>query len=166
MKLQRFIPFVVIAVLVGALAYAQVGLRPKQKQDTGEQMRSQVSTPGNRLEDFRRLDVEIELVNGAEVTLVMINQDDEDPRAVLRRGDRPEQEEATGQEALDQTEAVVGAIPALPTNEPLKLIQAVLDQLAVAQADVREFEFEYILANGESGAVELQVKDREDADLD
>ena len=69
-------------------------------------------------------------------------------------------------EAVDQIEAIAGAIPPLPADEPLTLIQAVLDQLAIAQTDVREFEFEYVLTDDSRGVVELQVKDHNDDDWD
>ncbi|HHT73991.1 MAG TPA: hypothetical protein GX008_09785 [Firmicutes bacterium] len=166
MKIQRFIPFLVVAVIAGALAYGQGWLQPKQSPKTGEEIRSQVATPGNRLEDLRRLDLEIELVNDREVKLTYAASGDQDPRAAIRRGDRPDEGEITGQEAVDQIEAIAGAIPPLPADEPLTLIQAVLDQLAIAQTDVREFEFEYVLTDDSRGVVELQVKDHNDDDWD
>lgn len=108
------------------------------------------------------MDLEIELVNDAEVTLTYLAEEGQEPRAVIRRGDRPEQQEITGQEAIDQTQAIAGAIPPLPTGEPLTLIQAVLDQLAIAQADVKEFELDFLLTDGTRGSVELQVDERDD----
>lgn len=162
MKIQRFIPFLIIAVVLGVLVYTQGWLQPKPEVDAEEEIRSQAATPGNRLEDIRRMDLEIELVNDAEVTLTYLAEEGQEPRAVIRRGDRPEQQEITGQEAIDQTQAIAGAIPPLPTGEPLTLIQAVLDQLAIAQADVKEFELDFLLTDGTRGSVELQVDERDD----
>jgi len=165
MKIQRFIPVLVIAVILVALAYAQGWLQTKPRSGTvEEEIRSQAATPGNRLEDLRRLDLEIELVNDAEIKLAYNAQEGQDPRAMLRRGDRPDEGEVTGQAAVDQTEAIAAAIPSLPTSEPLTLIQSVLDQLAIAEGDVREFEFEYELTNGTRGAVDFQNKDSGDDD--
>ena len=162
MKIQRFIPFLVVAVIAGALAYGQGWLQPKQSPKTGEEIRSQVATPGNRLEDLRRLDLEIELVNDREVKLTYAASGDQDQGGHSAR-DRQMKAKLLAKLWTDQ--AIAGAIP-LPADEPLTLIQAVLDQLAIAQTDVREFEFEYVLTDDSRGVVELQVKDHNDDDWD
>lgn len=83
--------------------------------------------------------------------------------AQLRREDTSER--LSGEEALERVRAIVESSPPLTSSEPLSIIQGVLDQLEVHQADVKEFELEYELNDGTERKIELEVdKERDDDD--
>ncbi|NLM39272.1 MAG: hypothetical protein GX205_04395 [Firmicutes bacterium] len=168
MKYERYVPVLIITVILGALVYAQVRLGNQNTPgpDTGEEIRLQAATVNNKLDDIDWFDVEIELMNDAEIEVTYSAGENQDPRARIRRGDQPDQPEITGQDAINQVESIVAAIPPLTSNEPLNLVQAILDQLQIAQSDVDEFEVEYQLKDGTRGAVELDVKGLDDDDFD
>ena len=115
MKIQRFIPVLVIAVILVALAYAQGWLQTKPRSGTvEEEIRSQAATPGNRLEDLR---VDLgELVNDAEIKLAY-NAQEGGIKAMLRRGDRPDEGEVTGQAAVTRPRQ----LPPYPLSRPVNL---------------------------------------------
>lgn len=62
---------------------------------------------------------------------------------------------------MEEIQIVVESSPAFTSSEPLTLIQGILDQLQINQADVREFELEFELMDGTERKIELEV----DADL-
>ncbi len=166
MKYERFLPVLIIAVILGALVYAQgwLGNQSAPEPETNEEIRLQAAQANNKLEDIVWFDVEIELMNDAEIEVTYSASEGRDPRARIRRGNQPDNPEITGQDAINQVEGIAAAIPPLTSNEPLNLIQAILDQLEIAQSDVDEFEVEYRLKDGTRGAVELDVKDHDDDD--
>jgi|SRR5690554_5790690 len=166
MRIQRYLPILIIAVILGALAYAQGWLDTSALPETNlpDEIRSQAAAPNNNIEDIAWLELDIELMNEDEIELEYRSSGDDERHARLKRDDRPDQREVTGQDAVDQTAAIVGAVPPLDTNEPLSLIQGVLDQLEISQSDVKEFELEYRLKDGTRGSVDLEIKDSIDDD--
>ena len=69
MKYERFLPVLIIAVILGALVYAQgwLGNQSAPEPETNEEIRLQAAQANNKLEDIVWFDVEIELMNDAEI---------------------------------------------------------------------------------------------------
>lgn len=145
-----------LAVLAGAQAIFGRGAQP-------EMFQSQVGGTGNSLQEVRFFDLEIELKDDAEIEIRYGSRGQEPQMAQLRREDTSER--LSGEEALERVRAIVESSPPLTSSEPLSIIQGVLDQLEVHQADVKEFELEYELNDGTERKIELEVdKERDDDD--
>lgn len=145
-----------LAVLAGAQAIFGRGAQP-------EMFQSQVGGTGNSLQEVRFFDLEIELKDDAEIEIRYGSRGQEPQMAQLRREDTSER--LSGEEALERVRAIVESSPPLTSSEPLSIIQGVLDQLEVHQADVKEFELEYKLNDGTERKIELEVdKERDDDD--
>ena len=145
-----------LAVLAGAQAIFGRGAQP-------EMFQSQVGGTRNSLQEVRFFDLEIELKDDAEIEIRYGSRGQEPQMAQLRREDTSER--LSGEEALERVRAIVESSPPLTSSEPLSIIQGVLDQLEVHQADVKEFELEYELNDGTERKIELEVdKERDDDD--
>jgi hypothetical protein len=162
MKIKDFGPVIMIIVVLAVLAGAQ-GLLNRTSQP--EMLQSQVAGTGNSLQDVRMFDLEIELKDDKEIVMRFTNSDQKEQMAELKREDR--QERLTGEEAMEGIRVIVESSPPLTSTEPLTLIQGILDQLEIHQADVRELELEYELSDGTERKIELEVdKDRDDDDME
>ena len=156
MKLKGYGPIIMIIVVLAVLAGAQEML---SRTPQPEMLQSQVGGPGNSLKEVTMFELEIALRNDQEIELLYIARDQDTPAATVRRDDR--NKHSSGEEAMEEIQIVVESSPAFTSSEPLTLIQGILDQLQINQADVREFELEFELMDGTERKIELEV----DADL-
>ncbi|NLL43348.1 MAG: hypothetical protein GX251_08405 [Firmicutes bacterium] len=161
-RFKGYGPVIMIIALLAGLAGAQAifgrGAQP-------EMFQSQVGATENSLQEVKFFDLEIELKDDSEIEVRYGARGEGSQRAELRRDDRNER--LLGDEALEQVRVIVESSPPLTSAEPLTLIQGVLDQLEIHQADVKEFELEYELNDGRERKIELEVdKDRDDDDDD
>ena len=101
-------------------------------------------------------ELEIELRNGQEIELLYMDRNQDTPAATVRRDDRNTQ--SSGEEALNEIQIIVESSPALTSSEPLTLIQGMLDQLEINQADLSEFELEFELMDGTECKIDLEVE--------
>lgn len=162
MNFRKYLPVILIILTLSVMVGAQEFLR-QAEPDSPDQLRSQVGNVGNSLDNIRKWDLEIELFDDAEIDFLYESHNQDSPRASVIREDRPENQRITGEEAVAEIEMLVNALPTLPTNEPLTLIEAILEQLEISQSDINEFELEYRLADGTVYDIELEVDD-DDAD--
>lgn len=162
MKFKGYGPVVMIIVFLTVLAGARSLLSQGPEP---EMLQSQVGGAENSLEQVATLELEIELRDDSEIELRYMARGEGSPMVELRRDDR--NENLSGDDALEGVRVVIESSPPLTTSEPLTLIQSILDQLSIHQADVREFELEYELVDGTERSIELDVdRDRENDDSD
>lgn len=160
MELKGYGPIIIIIAVLAILATAQ-GLYGGAVQP--DMLQSQVSGTGTSLEEIRRFDLEIELNDDREIEIRYQTQGEE-TQAQVRRGDQ-NGETLSGEEATRSVQTIIESAPSLTNTEPLTIIQGILDQLGVHQANVKEFDLEYTLADGMERTIELEVdKDRDDDD--
>ncbi|HKM42382.1 MAG TPA: YusW family protein [Limnochordia bacterium] len=160
MKLKDYGLVIVMIALLAVLAAAQ-GIFSRTVQP--EMFQSQVGGTGTSLEDIKRFDLEIELDDDRDIE-IRYRTRDEEFEAQIRRDDRNDQT-LSGEEAVRAVRTIIESSPSLGTTEPLTLIQGILDQLEVHQANLKEFDLEYTLSDGSERSIELEVdKDRADDD--
>ena len=160
MKFKEYGPVIMIIAVLAVLAGVQ-GMFGRTTQP--EMLQSQVGGTGNSLREVTVFDLEIELHEGSEIEMRYMARDEDLQMAEVRRNDRNER--LSGDEALEEIRVIVESSPPLTSTEPLSLIQGILDQLEIHQADVKDFDLEYELADGTKRTIELEVdKDRGDND--
>ena len=161
MKWKGYIPVVMMIAVLAVFVGAQEMLSRTPQPDM---LQSQVSGPGNTLQEVRRFELELELRNDQDIEVHYVSDDQGFPLATVRREDRPRH--STGEEAVDEIRILVESSPALTGNEPLTLIQGILDQLQVNQADLKDLELEFELMDGTQREIELEVDNDDDDDND
>lgn len=160
MKFKEYGPVIMIIAVLAVLAGAQ-GMFSRSTQP--EMLQSQVGGTGNSLQEVTMFDLEIESHEGSEIEMRYMARGEDLQMAEVRRDDRNEL--LSGDEALEEIRVIVESSPPLTSTEPLSLIQGILDQLEIHQADVKDFDLEYELADGTERTIELEVdKDRGDND--
>ncbi|MCK9526696.1 MAG: YusW family protein [Limnochordia bacterium] len=163
MRLKGYGPVIAVIAVLAVLAAAQ-GIFSRTVQP--EMLQSQVGGTENSLQDVQFFDLEIELVDDREIEIRYQARSEDSQTAEIRRGDRDE-ETLSGQEAVSGVQTIIESAPSLSTAEPLTLIQGLLDQLEIHQAEVKEFDLEYALSDGIERSIELDVdQDRANDDDD
>lgn len=163
MKIKHYLPVILIVVIFGVLIGVNSFLTRHLEPDSPELYQSQAGDVGNSLKDITKFELEIELKKGNEIRMDYWTDQQGTPMAIVHRSDRPANEGTVSDEkAKEEIQTLIASLPPLTAKEPLTLIQPVLDQLAIHQADIKDFELEYELTDGTHSKIELEIDDYDD----
>lgn len=162
MNLKGFGPIIVIVAVLAVLTISQ-GLFNSSIEP--EMLQSQVSGTGTSLGDVKKFELEIELNNNRDIEIRYQTQGERTEAQYLREDQNGEM--LSGEEATSAIQVIIESAPSLANTEPLTLIQGILDQLEIHQANLREFDLDYELMDGMERSIELEVdieRGNDDAD--
>lgn len=154
MKFKKFIPMLILIPLVVAMViFSQTSLSP-------EPLKTQIPNNPNSLEQLTRFQLAIELVDQAQIEMDFEDPSENQQYSTVRRakanGDVERQE---GEQALEEINKLIEAIPSLVDSEEFALIQSILAKEDINTQNLRSIDLDYNLKDGIQKTINIRFEE-------
>ena len=157
MKIRGYLPVIVALAILAILLGTPEFLARNRTDHQEEQYRSQVGNSDNTLESFSLLKLEIELLKDREIMLRYAPDIKDSAQAMLQTDDQRKANWVSGREATEEIARFLDSLPPLINDQPLTLIQAILDHWGLKQEELTELELQYEFADGRARKIQLEI---------